>query len=176
MRQEGFSREEPTEPGPSPLAVYTPKVGSPEASRLNENLGLPEFSLTPTFSPTGSQGAVRGPSQDAVDLAQQREEDPLNRDLAAQEHEAFARSVAPMLSEAYGLPEGFAEALAPLILGVAVPGYQGAKWAAQSLPGGQALSTLSEKLGGPPLAGPRTTAPGMDQLRAGLAPLLGRRR
>lgn len=93
------------------------------------------------------------------ELALARMYDPRNRQLANAEHRAFGDS----LVDRYGV-------LGRLMLAGAVPGYQGAKFAAQDLPGGGALDSLSRATLGVPLAGPDTTAPGWDQLKAGLKP------
>ena len=95
------------------------------------------------------------------ELALARQSAPLDPQLASQEHEAFAQS----LVDRFGLL-GMA-----MLLG-AVPGYQGAKYAAQNLPGGSALDAASTKLLGTPLASPTTTPPSWEQFLAGLRPIL----
>jgi hypothetical protein len=95
------------------------------------------------------------------ELARARQADPLDPELANQEHAAFAR----LLVERYG-PLGM------LAVAALVPGYQAAKWTAQNVPGGSYLDAASTRLLGTPLASPTTTPPSWEQLAAGLGPIL----
>lgn len=96
----------------------------------------------------------------AATAMQAREGNEQDRELAATEHGAFAQGVHDTLGPVLG----------SAVLGAAVPTYQGAKALAQSnLPGSGVARAAGDAIG-IPLAGPKVTPPGMDQLQAGLAP------
>jgi hypothetical protein len=97
------------------------------------------------------------------ELALARQSDPLNADLAAQEHAAVAQA----LIDRFG-PLGM------LAVAALVPGYAGAKYLAQNAPGGGYLDRASQAALGVPLASSTTTPASWEQLMAGLGPLLNR--
>ncbi len=98
----------------------------------------------------------------AVDATVARQGNEQDRGLAVAEHSAFAQGVQDQLGPVVG----------SAVLGAAVPGYQAAKLVAQNplIPGSATVRALGDAAG-VPLAGPKVTPPGLDQLAAGLAPV-----